>query len=99
MTRVRQKFEAIVECTVYKDQEDGCADEPYPVEAGTVLWAAVDDGESRILNGQSVQAVLFDGRRFTNVVLDAESRVYPFREKTLNVSVFPQETQIGGCDD
>jgi hypothetical protein len=47
-----------VDCTVYKDQADGCADDPRPVNAGDPLWAAVNDRETRTLNGKPVDVVM-----------------------------------------
>ena len=58
MDRVRSRFEAIQDCTVYKDQADGCADEPHPIAAGTPLWAATHDDETRTLDCEVVRVVL-----------------------------------------
>jgi hypothetical protein len=60
MDRVRSKFEAIADCTVYKDQADGCADEPHSVEAGTPIWAAVNGSETRTLDRKLVKVVLLN---------------------------------------
>jgi hypothetical protein len=59
MYRLRsKKFEAIIDCTVYKDQPDGYANEPHPVRAGAP-FEVTDDNETRTLDdGRVVQAVL-----------------------------------------
>jgi hypothetical protein len=58
MKMERKRFETIADCFVHRDQENGFADDLYPVRAGTPVWAAVEDREIRQLNGKPVDVVM-----------------------------------------
>jgi hypothetical protein len=52
VVRQRKKFLATTDCTVY--EADG---KPRPVEPGTPLWAAINEHETRKLDGKVVPVV------------------------------------------
>jgi hypothetical protein len=57
--RVRSPYKTTRAVTAYRDQEEGYADDPYPIEAGITIFAAIADDETRTLNGKPVKVVLF----------------------------------------
>jgi len=59
MNRIRTSYRTTRAVTAYEDQEEGCADEPQPIQAGVTIFAAVADDETRKLNGEVVKVVLF----------------------------------------
>jgi hypothetical protein len=60
-TLSRSAFRAVSDITVHKDQEEGYADDTYPVPEGGTVWADPEfcNGETRSLNGERVSVVLF----------------------------------------
>ena len=55
----RDSFKTTRETTVYREQEDGYAEDPCTVRASTTIWAAVAADKTRTLNGRPVKVILF----------------------------------------
>jgi hypothetical protein len=69
MKGVRSKFETTSALIVYREQADGFADDPHQVPAGAMLFAAHEDGQTRMLEGRRVPVVLFTlGELLSSVV-------------------------------
>ena len=59
MEMARRSFKTTREIIVYREQEEGYAEDPCEVRSGTTIWAAVAADEKRTLNGRPVNVVLF----------------------------------------
>jgi hypothetical protein len=55
----RDSFKATRDIVAYIEQEEGYAEESYPVRAGTAIFVASAADKTRTLDGKSVRAVLF----------------------------------------
>ena len=58
VNRVRRRFKTTSQVQAYKDQEEGYAQDPRMLSAGTCLWAFDEDDETRVLNGRRLKVVL-----------------------------------------
>ena len=59
MNRVRTTFRTTSSITAYRDQEEGYAQDPYPLPEGAIIWAADKNDETRTLNGKNIRVILF----------------------------------------